>query len=125
MIFEIWSFARQRGCSVLVGAAEPRAVGQPSSAGSGDLCCGAMEPQTAGRWDEEGQMQFSIDTEQEDDGRWIVEVRELPGVLTYGASREAAIAHAQALALRVIAERLEHGEEAPMFLSITFAAATL
>lgn len=70
-------------------------------------------------------MHFSIDTEQEDDGRWIAEVRELPGVLTYGTSREVAIVHAQALALRVIAERLEHGEEVPIFLSITFAAATL
>lgn len=70
-------------------------------------------------------MQFSIDTEQEVDGRWIAEVRELPGVLTYGDTRARAIAHAQALALRVLAERLEHDEEAPMLLSITFAAAAV
>lgn len=70
-------------------------------------------------------MQLSIETEQEDDGRWIAEVREIPGVLSYGATREAAIAHAQALALRVIAERLEHSEEASTFLTITFDAATV
>lgn len=51
-------------------------------------------------------MQFSVETEQEDDGRWIAEVVELPGVIAYGQSRDEALAHAQALALRVIAERL-------------------
>ena len=54
-----------------------------------------------------------IEIEREDDGRWIAEVSELAGVLAYGASREEAIAKAQALALRVIADRLEHGEEIP------------
>jgi predicted RNase H-like HicB family nuclease len=56
---------------------------------------------------------MTIELEQEPDGRWLAEVVELPGVLTYGASREAAVAQAQALALRVIAERLEHGEAVP------------
>jgi predicted RNase H-like HicB family nuclease len=53
---------------------------------------------------------FRIETEREEDGRWIAEVPALPGVLAYGATREAAIAKAQALALRVLAERLERGE---------------
>lgn len=53
---------------------------------------------------------FRVEFEQEADGRWIAEVTDLPGVLAYGASREEALAHVQALALRVLAERLEHGE---------------
>ena len=55
-------------------------------------------------------MNFTIDIGQEDDGRIIAEVLELPGVLAYGQTREEAIARAQALALRVLADRLEHGE---------------
>jgi predicted RNase H-like HicB family nuclease len=47
--------------------------------------------------------------EQETDGRWLAEVSELPGVMAYGATREAATAKAKALALRVLADRLEHG----------------
>jgi predicted RNase H-like HicB family nuclease len=54
-------------------------------------------------------MHFTIEYEQEDYGRWIAEVLELPGVLTYGQTREDAIARAQALALRVVADRLENG----------------
>jgi predicted RNase H-like HicB family nuclease len=53
---------------------------------------------------------FTIEIEQETDGRWIAEIPALPGVLAYGATREEAIASAKALALRVLAERLEHGE---------------
>jgi predicted RNase H-like HicB family nuclease len=53
---------------------------------------------------------FTVDVEREDDGRWIGEVPQLAGVLTYGASRDEAIAKAKALALRVLADRLEHGE---------------
>jgi predicted RNase H-like HicB family nuclease len=68
-------------------------------------------------------MHFTIETEQEDDGRWIAEVLELPGVLTYGATHTAAIAHAQALALRVLAERLDHDEATPTWQPIVFAAA--
>ena len=56
---------------------------------------------------------MTIETEREDDGRWLAEVLEIAGALTYGATREMAIADAQALALRVLAERLEHGEEVP------------
>lgn len=58
-------------------------------------------------------MMFRVEIEQETDGRWIAEVPELPGVLTYGASRDEALTRAQALSLRVLAERLEHGEELP------------
>ena len=53
---------------------------------------------------------FRIATEREDDGRWIAEVPALPGVLAYGATREAATANAQALASRVLVESLERGE---------------
>ena len=56
---------------------------------------------------------FKVEIERESDGRWIAEVTDLPGVLTYGTSREEAVTRAQALALRVLAERLEHGEEIP------------
>jgi predicted RNase H-like HicB family nuclease len=51
-------------------------------------------------------MTFTVDYEQEEDGRWIAEILELPGVMVYGATREEALAKAQALALRVVAERL-------------------
>lgn len=68
-------------------------------------------------------MTFTVEFEQEDDGRWLAEVLELPGVLAYGQSSDEAIAKAQALALRVLAERLEHGEGAHEFVSISFAAA--
>jgi len=54
-----------------------------------------------------------IEIEKEDDGRWIAEVPELPGVMAYGNSRNEAISKAEALALRVLADRLEHGEEIP------------
>ena len=68
-------------------------------------------------------MKFLIEIEQEGDGRWIAEVPDLPGVMTYGKTREDAIARVQALALRVLAERLEHGEAAPDLLSVSFQAA--
>jgi len=64
-----------------------------------------------------------IALEQEIDGRWIAEVAELPGVLAYGATQDQAIAQVQALALRVVAGRLEHGEAGHEFLDISFAAA--
>ena len=54
-----------------------------------------------------------IETEREDDGRWIAEVPALPGSLAYGSTRDEAIARVQALALRVLADPLEHGEEVP------------
>jgi predicted RNase H-like HicB family nuclease len=54
-----------------------------------------------------------IETEREDDGRWLAEVPDLPGVLAYGTNRDDAVAKVQVLALRVLADRLEHGEEVP------------
>ena len=66
---------------------------------------------------------LSVELEQEDDGRWIAEVTELPGVLAYGENPGDARAKAQALALRVFADRLEHGEAGPDLLSISFKAA--
>jgi predicted RNase H-like HicB family nuclease len=56
---------------------------------------------------------YAIEIEQEADGRWIAEVPELPGVLTYGGTRDEAVRRAQALTLHVLAERLEHGEDLP------------
>jgi len=58
-------------------------------------------------------MKFTVDSEQEEDGRWIAEVLELPGVMVYGQTRQEALAKAQALVLRVVAERLEHGVDNP------------
>ncbi len=68
-------------------------------------------------------MNINIEYEREEDGRWLAEVSELPGVFAYGASADEAMARAEALALRVLAERLEHGESRPEPLNITFAAA--
>ncbi len=56
---------------------------------------------------------MKIEIEIEDDGRWIAEIPELPGVMAYGNSRNEAISKAEALALRVLADRPEHGEEIP------------
>ena len=56
---------------------------------------------------------MTIEIEREDDGRWLAEVMDLPGAMAYGETREQAAAHAKALALRVIADRLDHGEEVP------------
>jgi predicted RNase H-like HicB family nuclease len=67
-------------------------------------------------------MIFTVEYEQEDDGRWLAAVLELPGVLTYGATPEEATAKAKALALRVVADRLEHGESAHDLMTISFAA---
>jgi predicted RNase H-like HicB family nuclease len=66
---------------------------------------------------------LTIEIEREADGRWIAEVPELPGVLAYGLTANEAAAKAQALALRVIAERLEHGEEGAHDLEISVVAA--
>ena len=68
-------------------------------------------------------MFLTLETDREEDGRYIAEVPDLPGVLAYGATREEAVARAQALALRVLADRLEHGEPAPNLLPLDFRAA--
>ena len=66
---------------------------------------------------------FNIELEQETDGRWLAEVTELPGVMCYGADRADAVAKVQALALRVVADRLEHDEAGGDLLEISFNAA--
>jgi predicted RNase H-like HicB family nuclease len=68
-------------------------------------------------------MQLSIESEREEDGRWLAEVPQLPGVMAYGADRSAALAKAQVLALRVLAERIEHGEGSPEPISISISIA--
>ena len=68
-------------------------------------------------------MTLTIEFEQETDGRWIAEVASLPGVLAYGVTQTDATAKVQALALRVLAERLEAGEAVPEFLNLSFRAA--
>lgn len=68
-------------------------------------------------------VKLNVETERETDGRWIAEIPEIPGVLAYGVSEAEAKAKAQALALRVVADRLEHGETSPDLLEVTFNAA--
>jgi predicted RNase H-like HicB family nuclease len=68
-------------------------------------------------------MTFKVEIEQEEDGRWLAEVPDLPGVMVYAGTSEEAKAKVQALALRVVADRLEHGEAGPDFLNISFDAA--
>jgi predicted RNase H-like HicB family nuclease len=68
-------------------------------------------------------MNFTIEIEEEKDGRFLAEVIHFPGVLAYGQTREEAIARVQALALRVLADKLEHGEVTPELVSVTFGAA--
>jgi predicted RNase H-like HicB family nuclease len=68
-------------------------------------------------------MNLTVETEREEDGRWVAEVPDLPGVLAYGKTRDEAIARAEALALRVLADRLEHSEAGPDLVSVTFRAA--
>jgi predicted RNase H-like HicB family nuclease len=63
-----------------------------------------------------------VSNEREDDGRWLAEVPGLSGVLAYGQDRNEAVARVQALALRVIAERLEHREAPAEFVNVTFEA---
>ena len=66
-----------------------------------------------GAWPE--QLVLRIDVERESDGRWIVDAVDLPGVVAYGATKDEARDNAAMLALRVIDERLEHGEDVPDF----------
>jgi predicted RNase H-like HicB family nuclease len=65
---------------------------------------------------------LTVETEREMDGRWIAEIALLPGAMTYGVSREDAIARVEALALRLLADRVEHGEAVPE-LGLLFSAA--
>jgi predicted RNase H-like HicB family nuclease len=67
-------------------------------------------------------VKFDIECEREDDGRWLAEVPQLAGALAYGPSRDEAIARVEILALRFLAEQLEHGESGPQSISISVAA---
>jgi predicted RNase H-like HicB family nuclease len=68
-------------------------------------------------------MQLTLEVEREDDGRWLAEVPELSGVLAYGASAAEAMSKAEVLALRVLADRIEHGEAAAVAINLTLPAA--
>lgn len=66
---------------------------------------------------------MKIEIEREEDGRWIAEIPDLPGVMVYGTSRAEAISKAEALALRVLADRLDHGEVIPDLKAVFTVAA--
>jgi predicted RNase H-like HicB family nuclease len=68
-------------------------------------------------------LEFNIECEREEDGRWLAEVPQLPGVLAYGATADEAMSKTEVLALRVLAERLEHGESRAHSIKISVAAA--
>ena len=67
-------------------------------------------------------MKLTLECEREEDGRWLAEVPELPGALAYGATAQEAMARAEVLALRVLADRLEHGESAAVGIQISLPA---
>ena len=67
-------------------------------------------------------MNYTLEAKLEEDGRWLAEVPQLPGVLAHGTTRDEAMSRAQVLALRVIAERLEHGEASPQPINISIPA---
>ncbi len=68
-------------------------------------------------------MTFAIEIEQEKDGRWIAEIPQIPGAMVYGQPREQAVSRVEALALRVLAERIEHGETSPVIEKVFSVAA--
>ena len=68
-------------------------------------------------------MNFNIECEREVDGRWLAEVPELPGVLAYGATADEAMTKAETLALRVLADQLEHNETRPLTITISLPTA--
>lgn len=69
-------------------------------------------------------MKISIELDREDDGRWIAEALELPGVMTYGDTKEQAISNTEKLAIEVIADRIQHGEMDPSSLNVSFEVLT-
>ena len=66
---------------------------------------------------------MTIELDREEDGRWLTEIPELPGVTAHGKTREEAVARVKALALRVMADRLEHGEAIPELVDVFSVAA--
>ena len=97
-----------------------RRRGAPVTFNVGRDICGGRINATASM---ASHMNFAIERELEDDGRWLAEAPQLPVVLAYGSTRDEAMAKAQVLALRVIGERLEHGEARPDSISISVATA--
>lgn len=69
------------------------------------------------------RMRFTVELDRETDGRWIAEVRELPGVLAYGPTQAEALAAVKALALRALADKIEHGEIGGDLSDFSFLAA--
>ena len=68
-------------------------------------------------------MRFAVEIEKEEDGRWIAEIPQIPGVMAYGHTRAQAVTRVEALALRVLAERIEHGETSPLIEQVFSVAA--
>ena len=68
-------------------------------------------------------MRFRVEIEREEDGRWLAEIIDLPGVMAYGQTQDLALAAAKALALRVIADKLDHGELSADLADLSFLAA--
>ena len=68
-------------------------------------------------------MTFTIEVEQENDGRWIAEIPQIPGAMVYGRTREEAVSRVEALALRIFADRIEHGETSPLVEKVFSVAA--
>jgi len=68
-------------------------------------------------------MRFAVETEKEKDGRWIAEIPQIPGAMAYGRTRVEAVSRVEALALRVLAERIEHGEMSPVIEKVFSVAA--
>ncbi len=66
---------------------------------------------------------MNVEVEQEEDGRWIAEVIEIPGAMAYGATRHEAVSRVEALILRVLADRVEQGEPAPELANVFTVAA--
>jgi predicted RNase H-like HicB family nuclease len=81
-------------------------IQNPSGASGGRRVCFCYNESR----ERQAEMKFTVEYEQEEDGRWLAEVKELPGVLAYGKDPDDATDRAQALALRVIEDRLENGE---------------
>jgi predicted RNase H-like HicB family nuclease len=68
-------------------------------------------------------MKLSIECEREEGGRWIAEIVQIPGAMAYGSTRDEALARAEIVALRTLADQMEHGEAKPIDISISLAAA--
>ena len=110
-------------CAIFQSFREPE--GRRSGLGRTNLLNNHPHARASGRnprreWVYTLTMILSIELDREEDGRWIAEAIELPGVMSYGATREEAISNAEKLAIEVIADRIKHGELPPSALSISF-----